>query len=97
MKTAWVNLKNQNKHSFIDKDIHEDGVTVTVKLIFDKEWIAVVECSESFSENVQSAYQERSAVTIEFIHPSEDYVNYISTDLWTQMMCTQSDGQNSGR
>ena len=38
-----------------------------------------------------------SAVTSDFNHPSEDYVNYISTDLSAEMMSTQNDGQNSGR
>ena len=53
--------------------------------------------SESFSESDQSAYQETSAVTNDFNHPSEDYVNFISTDLSAQMMSTQNNGQNSGR
>ena len=30
-------MKNQNKHSFIDKKKHEDGVTTTVKLACDKD------------------------------------------------------------
>ena len=25
MKVAWADLKNQNKHSFTDKEKHEDG------------------------------------------------------------------------
>ena len=39
--------------------------------------IAVSEYSESFSENDQSTYQERSAVTNDFNHPSKDYANFI--------------------
>ena len=63
------------------------------------EWvnIATVAYNKSFSENDQSVYQETSAVTSDFNHPSEDYVTYISTDLSAQMMSTQEDGQNSGR
>ena len=32
-----------------------------------------------------------------FNHPSEDYINNISTDLSAEMMNTHNDGQNSGR
>ena len=49
------------------------------------------EYSESFSESDHSASQERSAVTSDLNHPSEDYVNYISTDLSADMMSTQND------
>ena len=38
-----------------------------------------------------------SVVTSGFNHPSEDYINYISTDLTAAMICTQNDDQNSGR
>ena len=96
MKVAWTDLKNQNKHSFIDKKIHKDGVTVTVKLACDKDIVASAEYSESFSESDQSAYQETSAVTSDFNHPSEDYINYISTDLSAVTMSIQNDAQNSG-
>ena len=51
---------------------------------------------QHFYKSLQSAYRETAAVTSDFNHPSEDYVNYISTDL-SQMMCIQNDGQNSGR
>ena len=54
------------------------------------------EYSENVSEGDQSVYQEASAVTSSFNHPSKDYVNDISTDLSSQMMATQNDGQNSG-
>ena len=54
MKGAWADLKNQNKHSFIDKKKHEDGVTATIKLACDKDTVAVVEYSESFSESDHS-------------------------------------------
>ena len=36
--------------------------------------------------------RETSAVTSDFNHLSEYYVNYVSTDLLAQMMGTQSDG-----
>ena len=42
-------------------------------------------------------HQETSEVTNDFNHPSEDYVNCVSTDLSTQMISTQNDGQSSGR
>ena len=45
---------------------------------------------------ISPAYQETSAVISDYNHLSEDYVNYISTDLSAQMMKTQNDGQNSG-
>ena len=72
-------------------------VTVTVKLACDKDIVAAAEYSEMFSETKKSAYQEMSAFTSDFNHPSEDYVNYISTDLSAEMMSTQDDDQNSGR
>ena len=59
--------------------------------------IVAAEYSESFSESDQSAYQETSAVTYSFNHPSKDYVNFISTDLSAQMMSTHNDGQSGGR
>ena len=59
--------------------------------------LAVAEYSKSFSENDQSAYQETSAVTSDFNHPNEDYVNYISTDLSAKRISTQNYGQNSAR
>ena len=79
MKVASVDLKNPNKHSFIDKNKHEHGVTVTVK-------VAAAEYRENFSQSDQSVYQETSVVTSDFNHPSEDYVNYISADLSSGMM-----------
>ena len=57
-----------------------------MKLACGKDIVAVEEYSESFSESDQSAYQETSAVTCDFNHPSEVYVNYISTDLSAQMV-----------
>ena len=42
-------------------------------------------------------HQETSEVTNDFNHPSEDSVNCVSTDLSTQMISTQNDGQSSGR
>ena len=42
---------------------------------------AVAEFSEIFSESDQSACREMSAITSDFNHPSEDYVNYIPIDL----------------
>ena len=39
---------------FIDKKKHEDGVTATIKLACDKDTVAVVEYSESFSESDHS-------------------------------------------
>ena len=51
-------MKNQNKYLFIEKKKHEDGVTVTMKLICDKGRVAA-EYSESLSGCDQSAYQER--------------------------------------
>ena len=42
-------------------------------------------------------YQEKSAVTNDFNHPTEDCVKFISTDSSTKMMSTQNDGQNSRR
>ena len=56
--------------------------------------IAVTEYSESFYESYQSTYQETSAVTNDFNHPSKDYVNFISTDFSAQMRSTQNDVQN---
>ena len=58
--------------------------------------VAAAEYIENFSESDQSAYQEMSAVTNDFNHPSEDYINLICTDL-SAMMSTKNDGQNSGR
>ena len=43
----------------IDKKKHKDGVTVTVKLAFDKDIVAAAEYNESISESHQSAYQGR--------------------------------------
>ena len=37
---------------------------------------------------------QKTPVTNSFNHPSEDYVNFISTDLPDQMISTQNDGQN---
>ena len=55
--------------------------------------MAVTEYSKSFSESDSLLTKKR-----QFNHPSEDYVNYISTDLLAQMMIsTQNDGQKSGR
>ena len=31
------------------------------------------------------------------VHTSQDYINYIATDLSAEMMNTKNDGQNSGR
>ena len=59
--------------------------------------VAVTEYSKSFSESDQSACQETSGVASDFNHPSEDYVNYISTDLSAKMISTQNYGQNSAR
>ena len=59
-----MDLKNQNTHSFINKKSREDGITVTMKLAWDKDIVVVVaEYSESFSESCQSAYQETSNVS----------------------------------
>ena len=85
------------KRWFIDNKKHKDSVTVTVKLACDKDVVAAAEYSEMFSETKKSAYQEMSPFTSDFNHPSEDYVNYISTDLSAEMMSTQDDDQNSGR
>ena len=46
--------------------------------------------------NDQSAEQETSADANDFNHPSREYVNFMSSDLVTQMMSTQNDDQNSG-
>ena len=51
--------------------------------------VAVAKSSESFSASDQSAYREKSAVTSNFIHPSEDYINHISTNLSFLLMSTQ--------
>ena len=59
MKAVWADLKNQNKYSFINKKKHEDSVTVTVKLAYDKVIVVAAEYSKSFSESNQSTYQER--------------------------------------
>ena len=40
MKAVWADKKNQNKHSFIDKEKYVDSVKATVKLACDKEWNA---------------------------------------------------------
>ena len=53
----------------------------------------VAEYSESFSERDNCALS-KNTVTNSFNHPSEDYVNFISTDLSAQMISTQNDGQN---
>ena len=50
------------------------------------------EYSKSFKESDQSAYQGSSAVTSNFNHPSEDYVDCIYTNL-----SAQNNGQNIGR
>ena len=71
-----------NIHSFMDKRKQEDSVTITIKLASK---VAVGEYSENFSESDHSAYKETSAVTNEFNHPNEDYVNFISADLSAQM------------
>ena len=51
---------------------------------------------QKFCESDQS-YEETSRVTNGFNRRSENYVNFISTDLSAQMMSTWKDGQNSGR
>ena len=59
--------ENQDKHSSIDKNNHEDSITVTVKLTWDKDIVAAaVEYSKSFFESYLSAYQETSTVTTDF-------------------------------
>ena len=70
----------------IDKNKHEHGVRVSVKLACDKGIVAPAEYSKSFSKSDQSAYQKTSAVTSDFNNPSEDYVNYISANLAAGMM-----------
>ena len=40
---------------------------------------------ESFSESDHSAYQETSAITNDFNYPSEDNINFISTDSSAQI------------
>ena len=60
----------------------------------DKEWIAAAEYRKVFQK---MSHQETSEVTNDFNHPSEDYVNRISTDSSAQMISTQNDGQSSGR
>ena len=50
----WADLKNQNKYSFIDKKKHEDGITVTIKLVCTDK-VPAAEYSENFSESDQSA------------------------------------------
>ena len=86
---------NQSKYSLIDKKKHsitvKDSITFTIKLARDKEWLAVTEYSESYSECDQSAYQVTSAVASNFNHPSKNYVNYISIDLSAQVMSPQND------
>ena len=42
-------------------------------------------------------YQGISAITNDFNHLSENYVNFIAADSSAQMMSTQNDDQNSGR
>ena len=64
------------KRWFKDKKKHKDGITVTVKLACDKDIAAAAEYSEMLSETKKSAYQETSAFTSDFNHPSKDYVNY---------------------
>ena len=53
--------------------------------------VAVAKHRSSLSESDQSAYQETSAVTYYFDHPKENYVNFLSTDLPTQMIKTVVD------
>ena len=66
---------------------------VTVTLACDKDIVAA-EYSESFSGYDQSASQElQQSLVILITH----CINYISTDLSAEMMCTQNDDQNSGR
>ena len=57
--------------------------------------VAAGEYSKSFSESDRSAYQE-CQVTGDFNYPSEDYTEYISTDLSAETMSTKNDDQNSG-
>ena len=57
---------------------------------------AAAEYRCNFYESDLSVYHKTSAVTNDFNHPSEDYVNFISTDVLVQIMSTQNDGQ-SGR
>ena len=56
--------------------------------------VSAAEYIENFSESGQSAYQEMSAVTNDFNHPSEDCVNRICTDL-SAMVCSHNDVQSS--
>ena len=56
--------------------------------------VAAAEYRCNFYESDLSVYQKTSAVTNDFNYPSEDYVNFISTDLSAQMISTQNDGQN---
>ena len=59
--------------------------------------IVAVEYNESFSESDQSAYQEGQQSHSDFNHPSEDCINYVSTDLSAEMMSAHNDDQNSRR
>ena len=52
--------------------------------------------SRRIQQSDQSAFKETSATTSDFNHPSEDYVNQISTNLSAQMMSNQNNGQNGG-
>ena len=56
--------------------------------------IAVAEHSKIFLKVIVS--QETSEVTSNIKHPRKYYVNYISTNLLTQMINTRNDSQGSG-
>ena len=82
----------KSKQTFAHKqEKQKDSLTVTVKLACDKDIVAAAEYSEIFSESGQSAYQEKSAVTSDFNHRSEDYVNYN-----IYRFISWNDGQNNG-
>lgn len=74
------------------KKKHEHGVTIAIKLTYDREcnWYSVIAVAkhseiEVFSESDHSAYQKTSAVTSDFNYPSKYNINFMSTNLSAQI------------
>ena len=73
----------------------DDSVTVTVNWHLIKSgYSSSSRIKRKSYESDQWTYQEMSAVTNDFNHPSQDYVNFVSTNLSAQMMSTQNYIQN---
>ena len=59
MKAAWVDLKNQNEHSFIGKKKHKDEITATTKLAYNKVKIVAVNIVKVFLKMISLLIKKR--------------------------------------